>query len=707
MRTTTRADHPLGSAVGSAGRSGTPLRRTRQRPPSGGKSSPRVARVAQLVTTALTGALAVVVTAPSACAEATTASVALTSVDSSLQPVIDQILANMQQAQNGFEALPFATPDSNATLLGSLQATNYEILMAAGFSQVTHGQVFFQVPEVTAGDSAAYRPYFQFFTPDIYYRTAGGFDPNATYELTGSVGQGTGGMALMPIIVGDSSAEGGGALELDSSLSVNPDGTFTVFIGPEKPDDAVNFIDSTSLNTLLIRDMLSQWASGGSSFQIHCVTDCAPIDPGLTDSGLSNDLISRLLHTIAPTVIPFNQLNMQVNGAAGILQPPNTMSDLESQSGYGVALPSAAVTSGHFSLDPGEALIVKIPQIDSAGMNGIELMNVYGANLPATLAQTSLNGTQSFLSDDGYTYYVVSATNPGVANWLDSGGVTSGEIYMRYQNIPAADRPATPLPVETQVVSVDDVAKYLPADTPAVSAAQYAADMNERVLSYNYALDTARVAGQPGWVTQQLWLHDIQTAMGNDNYAAVFGEQPFTPMWLRFTPALSPDLLALSKAFLSDPSASLTAIDDNWDLAMKDVSLPVQLAQALLEKNFEQTAGAVQSALSSGDLTQVLTALTSGGQQFGTILSDALFDPNTSIISGLLNARDDLATSVFTATGGFGDVANPLAALEWALLPELSRSGFDFSSLLDPSSWAGLDLATVLNPTDYLGMLLG
>ncbi|MEB3023121.1 hypothetical protein [[Mycobacterium] crassicus] len=654
----------------------------------------------------MTGALLLGVTAPHAAAEAALP-VRLTSADSSLQPVIDQILANMQQTQQGFEALPFATPDSNAMLLASLQATNFQLLMSSGLSQLTNGQVFVQVPEVTAGDSAAYRPYFQFYTPDIYYRTAQGFDPNATYELTGTVGKGTGGMALMPITVGGSSAEGGGALELGSSLTVNPDGTFTVFIGPEKPDGAVNFIDSSHINSLLIRDMLSQWASGGSNFHIDCVSDCAPIPAGITDTGLSSDIISQLLNRVAPGVIPFNQLNMQLAGAAGILQPPNTMSDLASQSGYGVALPSAAVSSGHFDLQPGEALIVKIPQLDSAGMNGIELMNVYATNLPATLAQTSLNGTQSFLSNDGYTYYVISATNPGVANWLDSGGVTSGEIYMRYQNIPLADRPPVPLPVETQVVPVDDVAKYLPTDTPIISPAQYAADMNERVLSYNYALDTARIAGQPGWVTQQLWLHDIENTMGTDNFAAVFGEQPATPMWLRFTPALAPDWLALSKAFLSDPSTAMTAIHDNWDLAMKDVSLPVQLAQALLEKNFEHTAGAVESALSSGDLAQALTALSAGGQQFGTILSDALFDPNTSIISGLLNARDDLATSVFTATGGFGDVANPLAALEWAFLPELSRSGWDFSSLLDPSSWTGLDLATVLNPTDYLGMLLG
>jgi hypothetical protein len=140
------------------------------------------------------------------------------------------------------------------------------------------------------------------------------------------------------------------------------------------------------------------------------------------------------------------------------------------------------------------------------------------------LAQTTLNTTTTFQDPDGYTYDVVSATNPGVANWLDSSGVTSGEIYARFEGI-AGGTNATGLDVTTELVPVADVSRYLPADTPTVSPAEYAAAMSERVLSYDYALDTSRESAQPDWVIQEVLLNQLQTAMGTDNFDAVFGSE--------------------------------------------------------------------------------------------------------------------------------------------------------------------------------------
>ena len=169
---------------------------------------------------------------------------------------------------------------------------------------------------------------------------------------------------------------------------------------------------------------------------------------------------------------------------------------------FATGLPSADVSGGNFGLNPDQALIVQVPDVPS-GYSGIELMNVFGAALPYTLAQTTLNNTTAFADPDGYTYYVVSATNPGVANWLDSNGVSSGEIFARFENLPDGTDP-TGSPVTTEVVPVADVASYLPTDTPAVSHAEYAADMSQRVLSYDYALDLSRENAQPDWVLQEI-----------------------------------------------------------------------------------------------------------------------------------------------------------------------------------------------------------
>src|ERR1700753_2882210 len=114
----------------------------------------RTARAAGIATTALAGALSMMITAPQAAADTSAA-------DASLQPAINNLLDAMQLAVTQDEALPFATPDSDAMLLPDLQNTNYELLMS-GLSRVTElfNGVFFQSPEVVAGDAADSRQFF-------------------------------------------------------------------------------------------------------------------------------------------------------------------------------------------------------------------------------------------------------------------------------------------------------------------------------------------------------------------------------------------------------------------------------------------------------------------------------------------------------------------------------------------------------------------
>jgi len=627
---------------------------------------PRWIRSLGLATTALAGAVTMAITAPPAQA------------DPAYQPALDQLLEAIQQAAAHDAGLPFATAGSDAMLMTDLQNTDYELL-SAGLSRVTElfNGVFFQSPEAVATDAADSRQYFQFFTPDIYYHTTAGLAPGATYELTGTVGKGTEALAIATESVTGSTAVSKQSLELDHGLVVNPNGTFTVDIGPTEPTGAVNFINDTDATTngdaaLLIRDALGDWALGPSSVSIHCVSDCPAffsipstgIFPGPAGSAAEigslaatstthitsvDSLLTTLFTAFSNIVGPFNQENMGLAQIAGIELPPNTMSALAPETSlFATGLPSAEVSSGNFDLDPGQALIVQVPDVPSA-YSGIELMNVFGAGLPSTLTQTTLNNTTAFADPDGYTYYVVSATNPGVANWLDSSGVSNGEIFARFENLPDGVNP-TGLPVTTEVVPVADVASYLPADTPTVSPAQYAAEMSQRVLSYDFALDSSRENAQPDWVLQELLLHGLQAVMGADNFAAVFGSEPSIPLDLRFTPALSPDWAAVDHDLLTNPVGSLEALVNTLPLAASDISLPTELAVG-------QT---------------VLSLLLP--QQLGSLFSDTVLNPNTGIIAGLLNARDDLATAILTANDNFPTELGSLATAEWANMPELVQS---------------------------------
>jgi hypothetical protein len=434
--------------------------------------------------------------------------------------------------------------------------------------------------------------------------------------------------------------------------------------------------------------MLGDWAKGPGNVSIQCVDDCPPFfsipksgfftSDGAGDAGADSpagssgigsvdSLLTKLFSAFAQIVGPFNERSIAGAEAVGMTTPVNTMGALGPETSFGAGLQSAVVSGGNFDLDPGEALIVKVPEVGSA-YSGIELMNVFGAALPYTLAQTTLNNTTAFHDPDGYTYYVVSATNPGVANWLDSSGVTRGEIFARFENVsdPAS---ATGLPVTAEVVPVANVGDYLPADTPTVSPEEYAADMAQRVFSYDYALDVSRMHAQPDWVTQELLLYAFKGLMGSDNFEAAFGAEPVTPLALRFTDALSPDWATVMHDIVTNPAASLSAIINNLDLAASDITLPVELA------------------LGHTVLSLFLP------QQAGSLLHDALLDPNTGIIAGLLNARDDLATAILTANDDFPSQLGKLATLQWEHMPELVAGNDTGAS----------DLGTLLGSAEFFG----
>lgn len=155
---------------------------------------------------------------------------------------------------------------------------------------------------------------------------------------------------------------------------------------------------------------------------------------------------------------------------------------------------------------------------------------------------------------------------------------------------------------------------------------------------------------QPDWVLQNLLMNGLQGLMGDENYEAVFGHEPFTPIALRFTDALSPNWDAVWNSIMDHPMESLTAVWNNLPLLASDINLPITLALA-------------QTALSVVMPQLLIPAI-----------NDALFDPNTSILAGLLNARDDFATAILTATDAWPTELGEQATQQWANMADLIAS---------------------------------
>ena len=84
---------------------------------------------------------------------------------------------------------------------------------------------------------------------------------------------------------------------------------------------------------------------------------------------------------------------------------------------------------------------------------------------------------------DGTYTLVLSPTDPGVANWVSTGGLNQGTISMRFQNV--AEPQQNPPTVHSEVVPIDQLGTVLPGTTVFVTPEERAAQLAARLLGYN------------------------------------------------------------------------------------------------------------------------------------------------------------------------------------------------------------------------------
>jgi hypothetical protein len=94
--------------------------------------------------------------------------------------------------------------------------------------------------------------------------------------------------------------------------------------------------------------------------------------------------------------------------------------------------------------------------------------------------QSSLNGGRAQLDADGKFRAVIAADDPGVPNWLDTGGNLEGAIMLRWTG--ASSGPAPSL----TVVDSADLKSRLPTGTPQVSKTEREEQLRARRRSVQW-----------------------------------------------------------------------------------------------------------------------------------------------------------------------------------------------------------------------------
>jgi hypothetical protein len=118
---------------------------------------------------------------------------------------------------------------------------------------------------------------------------------------------------------------------------------------------------------------------------------------------------------------------------------------------------------GLFRLEPGQVLLLETELPETVRYWNIQLSDMLWNSVDWMNRQSSLNGGQARIDADGKFRAVIALDDPGVPNWLDTGGNREGAIMLRWTE--ASNGPAPTL----KLVNLDDLRAHLPADTPTVS----------------------------------------------------------------------------------------------------------------------------------------------------------------------------------------------------------------------------------------------
>ena len=243
----------------------------------------------------------------------------------------------------------------------------------------------------------------------------------------------------------------------DKDLTIGEDGRYELILSAEP--HAGNWLElAPTAHALIVRSYyeLEKSAQNDADVQVRIDIEC--LDDVERQPPLSDDVFAeRMAEGLAflrqatvgqtmpggPSPVPF------------VSDIPNDVATPYSFRESGLPVPGAAdivYSMGSWNLGPEEALVMTGTLPKGLFVN-VMLWNRHMQTLEYRNLTSSINGSQLKLEADGSYRIVISASDPGVANWLDTDGHAEGSIFWRFL-IPETDPPKP----ECVVMKVGDVA---------------------------------------------------------------------------------------------------------------------------------------------------------------------------------------------------------------------------------------------------------
>ncbi len=246
----------------------------------------------------------------------------------------------------------------------------------------------------------------------------------------------------------------------DTQFEIDAEGRFELILSPdERPRNWVKL--DPGARVVIVRSYFLEKLSAQNNPDISVQLHIEPLDdtgpaPPLDDATLSQRLLDTLAFVRAtslgtrvfgepnPTPVPF------------VSNDPNTVGTPWSFRSTGIAAAGGVdifYSSGTFDLGPNDALVMEGTMPDCVFAN-LVLWNPHMQMLEYRSRRASLNSAQMALGPAGEYRLVISDRDPGVPDWLDTGGHRRGTMFWRF--LLPKEGPETP---RCRVMPVDDVAR--------------------------------------------------------------------------------------------------------------------------------------------------------------------------------------------------------------------------------------------------------
>ncbi|HWD54053.1 MAG TPA: DUF1214 domain-containing protein [Acidimicrobiales bacterium] len=238
-------------------------------------------------------------------------------------------------------------------------------------------------------------------------------------------------------------------------IDLGPGGEVDLTLSAERHDG--NWLPiAPDATILVVRHFFYDWDTEvASSLSIERVGDGA----GRSSSGAGRPaadpraVAARQLIALGDFVIGNLEFFLQFSRP----ETPNTFLPPLDGTAMGAAAENRPVI-GSFQLDADEALLVEVTPPTGLYWS-YSLGNPWWETIDYARHQSSLNGHQAVVDEDGTLRVVIAHQDPGFANWLDTAGHSAGPVILRCVRTESAPVPTT------RVVPFSDLPSTLPPDT--------------------------------------------------------------------------------------------------------------------------------------------------------------------------------------------------------------------------------------------------